>query len=416
MNKNDSLIIADLLSTSGYRQVNDPEIADIFIVNTCTVRDHAENRALSYISSLKKWHNDQRILIIAGCMAARLSSELTKKIPYVDLIIGPDSYRKLSSYLNTIFQKQTRIIDVVSTEETYCGIHPGISGITAYVSIMRGCSNFCSYCIVPYVRGRARSRPADDIIKEVKNLVNTGVKEITLLGQNVNEYSYQDWNFSQLLNRIARETEIFNLRFLTSHPKDLGLQTIEVVKNNKNICPWFHLPLQSGSNRILKMMNRQYTREYYQNLIQLIRKEIPDATISTDIIVGFPTETEDEYNETIELVKTIKFDDAYMYRYSPRPKTRAARYKNLPESVIKKRLQNLIDIQNRIIREKSEKMLGKKYEVLIEGLARNGSRGKTKGNKYVIVNESMMPGDICEVEIIKIVGHTPIGRIKKQNE
>ncbi len=410
MNKNDSLIISDLLQARGFQPVDDPESADIYIINTCSVREHAENRALSHISALKAWHNRDRILVIAGCMSVRLGNELLKKFPHIDLVIGPDSYRKLIPYLDAVLQNETKIIDVSQNQETYCGIHPRTDGVTAYVSIMRGCNNFCSYCIVPYVRGRARSRPLPDIIEEVKMLVDNGIKEITLLGQNVNEYKYQGIDFSQLLEKIGQETRIPRLRFLTSHPKDFDFRIIDTIKKNKNICPWFHLPLQSGSNRILQLMNRCYTKEHYLNLVDRIREELPDATLSTDIIVGFPTETDGEYEETIELIKKIRFDDAYMYRYSPRPGTRAAKYKNIPEPIIRERLQNLIQLQNRIILEKTRQMLDKTYEVLIEGPARNGSRGKTRGNKDVVVKETLTPGQFYTVRITEISGRTPLGR------
>ena len=411
MNKNDSSIIAQILQNNGYGCAQDPKNADIFIINTCSVREHAEQRALGYISSLKNWRTKQgRILAVVGCMAKRLADDIAIKFPFVDLILGPDSFRKISDFLDEIYLKNTKIIETSFSGETYCGIYPKRIGVSDFVSIMRGCNNFCSYCIVPYVRGEARSRPMDDIEKEIENLVDNRVKDITLLGQNVNEYSYNKIDFAGLLNTVAKIHGLFRLRFLTSHPKDLNDSIINAVKMNKNICEWFHLPLQSGSNRILKLMNRHYTKEEYLKLIKKIREEIPDATITTDVIVGFPTETEEEFMETMSIMEEIGFDNAYMYRYSPRKKTKAYEYESLPEQVIKSRLEKLIAFQGEIIIEKAKQMINKKFEVLFESSARHdATRGKTRGNKDVIVEQKIVPGEICEVIIKEVRGRTPIG-------
>jgi len=411
MNKNDSSIIAQILQDNGYGYARDPQNADIFIINTCSVREHAEQRALGYISSLKNWRTKQgRILAVVGCMAKRLADDIAIKFPFVDLILGPDSFRKISGFVSEIYSKNTKIIETSFSGETYCGIYPKRIGVSDFVSIMRGCNNFCSYCIVPYVRGEARSRPIDDIEKEIENLVNNRVKDITLLGQNVNEYLYKEIDFAGLLNRVAQIPGLFRLRFLTSHPKDLNDLIIHAVKMNKNICEWFHLPLQSGNNRILKLMNRRYTKEDYFKLIKRIRKEIPDATITTDVIVGFPTETEEEFMETMSIMEEIGFDNAYTYRYSPRKGTKAYEYESLPEQVIKSRLEKLIAFQGEIIIEKAKQMIGKKYEVLFESKAKNGAtRGKTRGNKDVIVEQKICPGEVREVIIKEVRGRTPKG-------
>lgn len=413
MNKNDSSIIAKILLDNGCELAQDSESADIFIINTCSVREHAEQRALGYISALKKWrYNRGSVLAVVGCMAVRLSDDIATKFPFVDLILGPDSYRQISDFIHEIYSKNTRIIETSFSGETYCGIYPKRIGTSDFVSIMRGCNNFCSYCVVPYVRGRARSRPIDDIIIEIKNLLGNGVKDITLLGQNVNEYSYKGINFAGLLDRIAQIPNLFRLRFLTSHPKDLDDAIIKAVRQNRNICEWFHLPLQSGCDRILKLMNRKYTREDYLELISKIRGEVSNVTITTDVIVGFPTETEEEFLETISVLEQIKFDDAYMYRYSPRERTKAYEYECLPEEVIKCRLKRLIDYQSNIIVQKTNEMLGKKYEVLFEDRAKNGAaRGKTRGNKDVIVEHEIVPGEVHEVIIREVKGRTPIGGI-----
>jgi tRNA-2-methylthio-N6-dimethylallyladenosine synthase len=382
MNKNDSSIIMKILQDNDYECAPDPQNADIFIINTCSVREHAEQRALGYISSLKNWRTKRgRILAVVGCMAERLADDIATRFPFVDLILGPDSYRKINGYLNEIYLKNTKIIETSFSGETYCGIYPKRIGVSDFVSIMRGCNNFCSYCIVPYVRGKARSRSIDDIQKEVENLVNNRVKDITLLGQNVNEYLYKE------------------------------IDIIHAVKMNKNICEWFHLPLQSGNNRILELMNRRYTKEEYSKLIKRIRKEIPDATITTDVIVGFSTETEEEFMETMSVMEEIGFDNAYMYRYSPRKGTKAYEYESLPEQVIKSRLEKLIAFQGEIIIGKAKQMIGKKYEVLFESKAKNGAtRGKTRGNKDVIVEQEICPGDVREVIIKEVRGRTPIGQ------
>jgi len=413
MNKNDSSIITQILHDSSYKWTQDLHRADIFIVNTCAVRSHAEQRALGYIAGLGRWRSTQgRILAVVGCMAERLANDIAIKFPFVDLILGPDSYRRIGDFVDQIYARNTKIIETSLNEETYCGIYPRRIGISDFVSIMRGCNNFCSYCVVPYVRGKARSRLPEDIMKEIEVLVKGGTKDITLLGQNVNEYSYNDIGFADLLNLVVKIPYVFRLRFLTSHPKDLDDATIGAIKEHKNICEWFHLPLQSGCTRILELMNRHYTKEGYLNLINKIRNEIPDATITTDVIAGFPTETEEEFSETLAIMEEVKFDNVYTYRYSPREGTKAYEYESLPEDVIKSRLKRLIDYQSEIIIKKTKEMVGKKDEVLFEAQAKNGAtRGKTRGNKDVIVEKDIIPGEVREVVIKEVRGRTPIGEV-----
>jgi tRNA-2-methylthio-N6-dimethylallyladenosine synthase len=413
MNKNDSSIIAQLLHDNGYEYAQDPNLADIFIVNTCSVREHAEQRALGYIAGLKNWHSQKkRVLAVVGCMAERLADHIVTQFPFVDLILGPDSYRQISKFVNEVFKHNTKILDTALGNEMYCGIYPRRNTIADFISIMRGCDNFCSYCIVPRVRGRSRSRPLEDITAEVGYIIDKGVKDVTLLGQNVNEYSYEDKRFADLLNILASISGLCRLRFLTSHPKDLNDAIINAVKMNKNVCEWFHLPLQSGNDRILELMNRKYTKEYYLNLVADIRKEIPEATITTDVIVGFPTETEEEFMETIAFMDKVQFDDAYMYRYSPRKGTKAYAYEPLPEEVIKSRLKRLIDFQHRKNLKKTRNMVGRKYEVLFEVRLSDGkTRGKTRGNKSVVVEQDITPGEVREVIIKEVRGNTPIGML-----
>lgn len=412
MNKNDSTIIAEMLRQSGYSEVLDHKQADVFIVNTCSVRQHAEQRALGFIASLQGWKCGGRIVAVVGCMAQRLADDIAVHYPFVDIILGPDGYRRIAEFVKDVSQVRTRIIVKTLSNEEYCGIYPQRSGVTGFVSIMRGCDNFCSYCVVPYVRGRVRSRPADDVATEVKRLVQSGVKGITLLGQNVNEYQYDATDFATLLELLAVIPGVFRLRFLTSHPKDLNSAIIHAVKEQNTICEWFHLPLQSGNNRILELMNRRYTSEVYLELVERIRSEIPEATITTDVIAGFPTETEEEFCATVDIMKKIRFDDAYLYRYSSRTGTKACEYSALPENVVKQRLQELIRIQDMIGSEKTHEMIGRTFEILIESPAKgNTSRGKTRGNKDVVIDEMLRPGDVKNVEITEVRGRTAIGAV-----
>jgi tRNA-2-methylthio-N6-dimethylallyladenosine synthase len=413
MNKNDSLIMSQILKDHGFEPVANEESADVFIVNTCTVRAHAENRALAYISGLRNWRQaGKRVLAVVGCLAVDKAGTITKRLHSVDLILGPDSYRKIADYVSEIMETDTRIIDTKLGDETYYGVYSSAPQVSSYVSIMRGCDNYCSYCIVPYVRGRARSRNPTDIFKEVAHLIKSGVKDVTLLGQNVNEYHYERYDFAELLARTSEVHGLFRLRFLTSHPKDFRKNTVQVIKTYDNICEWFHLPLQSGNNRILKLMNRKYSKEEYRHLIAFIRQEIPHATITTDAIVGFPTETEEEFQDTISLLEEIRFDNTYMYRYSVRPGTKASKLKSLSEDTIKNRLTRLITTQHKIVREKTADMIGKTYEVLFESEAKNNaSRGKTRGNKDVVVDTQIAPGEVRRVKITCVKGHTPVGTI-----
>ncbi len=413
MNKNDGRIIAALLEQKGFVETASPDKADIFIVNTCSVRAHAEQRALGYIATLRTWHEKRdRVLIVVGCMAQRLKDDLMTRFPHIDILLGPDEYRRVATSVEDVIKYRTRITGTRLYDETYCGIYPARSGITDFVSIMRGCDNYCSYCIVPYVRGRQRSRPAADITAEITTMIDQGIKDITVLGQNVNEYRHDTVRFSDLLDMVAGLPRICRVRFLTSHPKDLDRATILAVKQNSALCEWFHLPLQSGNDRVLSLMNRKYTRAHYLELIDTIRDEIPEAAITTDILVGFPSETEDEFADTLSLVEKVRFDDAYTYRYSARAGTRASTYDVLPEDVLHRRLERLIDLQGDIIKEKTRMMIGKTYEVLFESPAKGtGTRGKTRGNKDVVVKQQIEPGAVHMVRIDEVQGRTPIGQI-----
>jgi tRNA-2-methylthio-N6-dimethylallyladenosine synthase len=410
MNKNDSDIILSLLAAEGIAIVDDPDACDIFVVNTCSVREHAERRALGYIAALKTWRQSgDRLLAVVGCMAQRRHQELVTRFPHADLILGPDSYRGIGSDIRTIFANRTRIIRTGFFTETYPGIYRASPAVADFVSITRGCGNYCSYCVVPYVRGPLRSRSPEDIRREVESLVRSGTRDITLLGQNVNEYRHGETGFAELLSAVAHTAGLFRLRFLTSHPKDFEDSIIDTVAAHPNICPWFHLPLQSGSDRILGLMNRRYTVRDYRRRIQAIRSRLPDATVTTDIIVGFPTETEVEYRETIAFVEDLQFDDAYTYRYSSRAGTAAEQYEPLPEDCIARRLRELIAVQNRITGEHMSRMVGRDYELLFEKKARNGTLGRTRGNVAVLVEAELVPGSIANARIREIRGRTPVG-------
>ncbi|MGB3340709.1 MAG: tRNA (N6-isopentenyl adenosine(37)-C2)-methylthiotransferase MiaB [bacterium] len=413
MNKNDSSIITEILENNNYRSIEDPVRADIYIINTCSVRKHAEQRALGHISSLKKWADKpDRKVVVVGCMAQRIADNIIRQYAFVDLVLGPDSYRNISKFLDEIYKNQTRISDTKLSGEVYDKIYPKRTGIVDFISIMRGCDNFCSYCIVPYVRGRVRSRPVDDIIAQINHLIENGVKDITLLGQNVNEYAHRGIDFAGLLNKVVEIPGLIRLRFLTSHPKDLNDEIIHTVAKHDNLCEWFHLPLQSGCDRILQLMNRQYNKSDYHQLVGKIRQMIPQATITTDIIVGFPTETEKEFEETVDMLHEMRFDDAYMYRYSARQGTKAFQYESLPERMIMTRLKKIIDIQSEIVKKKAKKMINRTYEVLFEGPAANrATRGKTRGNNDIIVEQEIKPGFLGKVIIIGVKGRTPIAEL-----
>lgn len=413
MNKNDSSIIAHLLIRAGFECVQSEDCAEIIVVNTCSVREHAEQRALGYINSLRPWREQQgKVLAVVGCMAQRLAHTLGAQLTFIDLMLGPDAYRNIANHVEVLLKDRSRIIETTFGQEVYEGIYPQRNAVADFVSIMRGCNNYCSYCIVPYVRGRARARPAPDIIAEVTHCIARGVKDITLLGQNVNEYHYENMDFSDLLEIISQVSGSSRIRFLTSHPKDLNERIIQVVACEPALCEWFHLPLQSANNRILTLMNRGYSIEQYTRLIDMIRAAIPEATITTDIIVGFPTETKKEYNNTIKAMETFQFDDAYMYRYSPRPGTKSAQYDTLPEHVIKQRLSECIQIQHEIINKKNRAKVGKTYKVLVEGPAKTGgTRGKTRGGKEVVVFQDIPTGTFENITVCDVVGKTLIGKL-----
>jgi tRNA-2-methylthio-N6-dimethylallyladenosine synthase len=413
MNVADSEVVASIMQMDGYETTENIGDADAVLVNTCSVRDNAEQKALSrlqYFQSLKK-KNKKLVVGVLGCMAERVKNELIEN-HLADLVVGPDSYMDLPHLMATVENGEKAINVELSSTETYKDVIPlKISGIkiSGFVSIMRGCNNFCTYCIVPYTRGRERSREAESILKEVRALKEQGFKEVTLLGQNVNSYLYEEKgeqiDFPRLLELVALEVPEMRIRFTTSHPKDMSDKTLETIFKYDNICKQIHLPAQSGSSKILKTMNRRYTREWYSDRIAAIRRILPEASVSTDLFCGFPSETEEDHQQTLSLMREAQFDSAFMFKYSERPGTYAA--KNLPDDVPEaekvRRLEEIIALQLELSLRSNQKDLGKIAEVLVEGFSKRSREqlfGRTSQNKVVIFDKgSHRTGDLVKVKI-----------------
>ena len=424
MNVADSEVVASVMNTDGYVLTENIEDADAIFVNTCSVRDNAEQRIigrLQYFNSLRR-KKKSLIIGVLGCMAERVKEELISKYG-VDLVAGPDSYMDLPNLVGAVERGEKAVNVELSTQETYKDVVPlKIAGvnISGFVSIMRGCNNFCSFCIVPYTRGRERSRDIESILKEVRDMAVKGYKDVTLLGQNVNSYRYEtpDGNvigFPQLLEYLAEAVPDMRIRFMTSHPKDMSDEMLHVMAAHNNICKFIHLPAQSGSSRILKIMNRRYTREWYLDRIAAIRRILPDCAISTDLFCGFHSETEEDYEETLSLMREVGFDSAFMFKYSERPGTYAAKHlaDDVPEEVKLSRLQRMIDLQNKLSEESNMRDVGKSFEVLVEGFSkrsRNQLFGHTEHNKVVIFDKgNHKVGDFVEVSIEKATLATLFG-------
>ncbi|HOP75402.1 MAG TPA: tRNA (N6-isopentenyl adenosine(37)-C2)-methylthiotransferase MiaB [Bacillota bacterium] len=413
MNVHDSEIIAGMLEAMGYQKAESQECADLVILNTCCVRENAENRTLGHIGNLKslKEQNPNMLIALCGCMAQEegIVEKIRENYPHVDLVFGTHNLHQLPELIRKVTTTGSRVLEVWDSEgEIYEGL-PVKRDETyrAWVTIMYGCNNFCTYCIVPYVRGRERSRRPEVILDEIRGLIESGVKEITLLGQNVNSYGKDlgnEWNFARLLREVA-ETGIYRIRFQTSHPKDLSDELIEVIASHPNVSRHLHLPFQAGSSRILQRMNRRYTKEAYIDLAMKIKSKVPDIALTTDIIVGFPGETEEDFLDTMDLVEKVRFDGAFTFIYSPRVGTPAAKMEDqVPEEVKKERLMRLIDLQNRISLERNQALIGTIQEILVEGASeKNESRwsGRTSHNKLVHFEPTVKvePGDVAQVRI-----------------
>ncbi len=405
MNEHDSEKLSGMLKQMGFSLVpeysvsEEAQIADLILFNTCCVRENAEEKVYGHLGALKgaKRIKPSMITGVCGCMTEQPHAvdEIRRVYKNVDLVFGTRAAHQLPEYLHRVIFDNKRVLEVSKTEGEVAENVPveRVDDLKAWVTIMYGCNNFCSYCIVPYVRGRERSRKAADILAEVRSLVENGIQEITLLGQNVNSYGkdlkYNDGiqDFADLLDLLCRETEIPRIRFMTSHPKDLSDRLIDAIARNKSVCNQLHLPVQSGSTRVLKEMNRKYTREDYLALVERIRKAVPEITLSTDIIVGFPGETEEDFEQTLSLVEQVRYDSAYTFIYSKRVGTPAAtREDQVPEEVVKDRFDRLLALQNSIGREINDGLIGQTVEVLCEGPSRtneNRLTGRTEGNKIV---------------------------------
>lgn len=421
MNFADSEVVAAVMQMAGYELCDDINQADAVFINTCSIRDHAEQKAnarLEYFSQVKRKRKNL-IVGVLGCMAERVKEELLEQ-KVVDLVVGPDAYLDLPHLIAQVEQGQKAINVAFSTTETYKDILPrriGGNRISGFVSIMRGCNNFCSYCIVPYTRGRERSRPYESILNEVNDLCAKGYKEVTLLGQNVNSYLYNDITFAQLLDKLATAVPTMRIRFTTSHPKDIHEVTIQVIAKHPNLCKHIHLPVQSGSNKILKLMNRKYTREWYLEKVALIRKYIPNCGISTDMFTGFHDETEEDHQLTLQLMREVGYDSAFMFKYSEREGTFASKHlpDNVPEEVKLRRLQEMIDLQLQLSLQSNQNDVGKTFEVLVEGFSKRSREqlfGRTSQNKVVLFDKGdVQIGSLVEVTIERATAATLFGKI-----
>ena len=425
MNVADSEVVAAIMLSDGYQMTDNEKEADTIIINTCSVRDNAEQKVISrlqYFNSLRKNNKDLNIGVI-GCMAERMQEELLER-HNIDFVAGPDSYLDLPNLVGAVEKGEKAINIKLSKTETYKDVMPARIGksILGFVSIMRGCSKFCSYCIVPYTRGRERSREVESIINEVKNLQANGYKEVTLLGQNVDSYLYNDGkgnatDFSQLLEKVALAVPDMRIRFTTSYPNDMTDQTLEVIAQYPNICRYIHLPVQSGSNKTLKLMKRKYTREEYLDRIAAIRRILPEASIGTDIFCGFSDESEQDFEDTLSLMREVRFDMAFMFKYSERPGTFAAKHlpDNIPEEVKIHRLNQIIALQNQLSLTSNLNDIGKTFEVLVEGYSkrsRNDFYGRTSQNKVVIFPKNGTKiGDLIDVTIHRATGASLIGEM-----
>ncbi|MEX0980840.1 MAG: radical SAM protein [Bacteroidales bacterium] len=476
MNVADSEVVVAILQKQDYEVTEKMEEADLVLVNTCSIRDNAEQKVNKRITEFgrQKKQNSNLVVGVIGCMAERLKEKLLEKDRSVDLVVGPDAYRELPALLAEVEAGQRGINTLLSLEETYADLSPvrlDKNHVSAFVSIMRGCDNFCTYCVVPFTRGRERSRDPQTIEREVRELFEAGYREVTLLGQNVNSYRWkgkqqaaiegekvtrearsidedmagtssrsaasgesqspgkssltaagQEISFERLLERIARISPLLRLRFATSHPKDMSDELLQIMARYPNLCRSIHLPVQSGSTAVLKRMKRGYTREMYENRVKAIRQYLPEATISTDIIAGFCGETEEEHRETLGLMRWTGFDLAYMFKYSERPDTLAAKkYKDdVPEKVKTRRLNEIIALQGELSLKSKQEDIGKAFEVLVEGTSKKSMSelvGRTSQNKVVVFpEEDRRPGDYVMVKVRECTSATLIGDIVQKDD
>ena len=424
MNVADSEVVAAILSDE-YEITHAQEEADLILINTCSVRDNAEQRIRKRLRELKSFKNKKEHLKIGllGCMAERIKERLLDEESTLDFIAGPDAYRSLPRLIGESSYKQPAFDVMLSTTETYDEIEPvryDTNGVSAFISIMRGCNNFCTYCVVPYTRGRERSRNPQTILREAQTALDNGYKEVTLLGQNVNSYHWEDetgkvTNFAQLMALVAQLSPQLRVRFATSHPKDISDELIETIAHYPNLCKYIHLPVQAGSNTMLKRMNRVYTREYYLDRIATIRRLIPDCAIATDIIAGFCGETEEDHQATLSLMREVGYDYAYMFKYSVREGTMAAKKfeDDVPDEVKSRRLEEIIALQQELSYQSNLKDVGKSFEILVEGVSKRSDKqlfGRNSQNKVIIFDRgNHQKGDYVTVTVTDCTAATLLG-------
>ena len=413
MNVADSELVEGILTNLGLEKTADYDEADAIFLNTCAIRENAETKVHSKLGNLHKIKLNKPHLIIGvlGCMAQNLKDDLLKNKPYVDIILGPDSYRKIPELINRHVKDNKSIVDTkLSRYEVYENLFTNRGDtFNAWVSIMRGCDKFCSFCIVPFTRGRERSRSVESIVEEVKKAVDQGFVEITLLGQNVNSYNFEGKSFSDLLLAVSDINGVKRIRYTSPHPQDINIELLEVMASRKNICNYVHFPMQSGSNEVLKRMNRTYTREHFYDMAMKIREIMPNCGLSTDIIVGFPGETDEQFRETLDLMEAIKFNSAFTFKYSPRPYTKAEQFSDqISEEIKKIRLDEMLILQRKHTLELNQKMIGTFQQVLIEKESKKSNlhwAGRTDSNEWVIIEKNNINiKDIVPVEISNATG------------
>jgi len=419
MNVYDSELVAGILSSDGYEIVPEDNGANVILITGCTVREHADQRALGYLRQIlarKRKNNGLRVGLL-GCLGQRLGPELQDTLPDLDLILGPDAYRNLPFLLRNL--PKNSFVEAENPLEDYDNIPPlRKKGASAFIAISRGCNHNCTYCIVPYTRGRERSRSVKSIISEVENLVENGFKEVTLLGQNVNSYRCNSVYFPELLDRTSRVPGIKRVRFITSHPKDLSERLVHFIRDRENVCSHVHLPVQSGSDKVLKTMGREYTAKHYLSLIELMRREIPDVRITTDIISGYPGETEEDHRLTLGLVRQVGYDGAFTFKYSPRQGTPAYHlHDDVPAEVKIRRLNEVSALQREITARKNQNYIGKTVTVMVETTSKRSTKdmlGKTDGGQNVILSDVDLPvGTFCTAAIVASSSQTLFGKLEE---
>jgi tRNA-2-methylthio-N6-dimethylallyladenosine synthase len=420
MNVYDTELVKTILKKNNYEFTDVAEEAEVIFLNTCSVRENAHDKVhqrLSVFRQLRK-KNKNLIMGVLGCMAQNLRKELLEKKVGVDIVAGPDSYKKLPEMLSRVHESGEKEFFLTLSEfETYSDVFPTREGgINAWVAVMRGCDNFCTFCVVPYTRGRERSRDPLNIVEEVERLVHDGFKQVTLLGQNVNSYRFDSYDFADLIDMVSEVSGVERIRFTSPHPKDFPVKLIDVVANNEKACRQIHLPLQSGNDRILDLMNRTYTQKEYLDLVDLMRKNIPDLSLTTDVIVGFPSESDADYEDTLKVLREVKFDSAFMFKYSERKQTIAERkfLDDVPDGVKTDRMIELVELQRKINFENNQPHVGKVFEVLVEGKAKKPDQlmGRNEANKIVVFpDQGQQIGDFVNVVIDEVTPNTLIGLV-----